>query len=141
MNSGDVADFSNCKFFITGDTLEEKSMGFAGGQSPPKSKIRVHLSKYFSSNIFLEELTERDLRRVLWSKLKNMSDILSMNNIKLIYDFKFIKNFVQGVDFKNNALQSLNDAFDKKIKQSVAKESLSGEGEIHLKKLSTKKLK
>lgn len=141
MNSGDVADFSNCKFFITGDTLEEKSMGFAGGQSPPKSKIRLHLSKYFSSNIFLEELTERDLRRVLWSKLKNMSDILSMNNIKLIYDFKFIKNFVQGVDFKNNALQSLNDEFDQKIKQAVAKESLSGESEIDLKKLSTKKLK
>jgi len=52
-----------------------------------------------------------------------------------------LKNFVQGVDFKNNALQSLNDEFDQKIKQAVAKESLSGESEIHLKKLSTKKLK
>ena len=137
MNSGDIADFSNCKFFLTGDNLEEKSMGFSGGKDAPRPKISQDLSKYFTSNIFFSELTQRDLRRVLWSKLNQMNEKFAINGIQLVYDFKFIKNFVNKIDREDNAIQTLNNEFESKIKKRVATEILDGKTTIYLEKLLT----
>ena len=137
MNSGEIADFSNCKFFLTGDTLEEKSMGFSGSKEAPRPKISPDLSKYFTSNIFFSELTKRDLRRVLWSKLNQMNKKFAINDIKLVYDFKLIKNFVDKVDREDNAIQALNKEFENKIKKRVATAILDGKTTINLEKLLT----
>ena len=137
MNSGEIADFSNCKFFLTGDTLEEKSMGFSGSKEVPRPKISPDLSKYFTSNIFFSQLTKRDLRRVLWSKLNQMNKKFAINDIKLVYDFKLIKNFVDKVDREDNAIQALNKEFENKIKKRVATAILDGKTTINLEKLLT----
>jgi len=137
MPSGEIADFSNCKFFLTSDVTSEKSMGFNGNSGEATSLVSPALSKYFTSNIFLGELNKRDLRRVLWNRLHQMNKNFKMSGVELVFDFKFIKNFVDNIAEEDNKIQSLNDHFEKEVKKRLAPAILKGEKQIFLEKLLT----
>lgn len=117
MPNGDIADFSNCKIFLTSDLVEQKQMGFIEDGGNKQLSIFKELCKFFDSTLFLEKLNERDFRRVLWQKLKDLQEKLKMQDIKLQFNFNYIKNFASGI--KN--LQQLNN----KIKENVTSQIYS----------------
>ncbi len=133
MLSGDIADFSNCKFFLTGDAKSVKSMGFGGDKEKPQPMIPTDISKYFTVNTFFGELNKKDLRRVLWSKLQAMHTGFKIKDVELIVDFKFIKSFVDNLPSEGNKIQILNERFEAQIKNKVASQILNGQQKILLK--------
>lgn len=136
MNSGDIADFSNCKFFLTSDVISEKTMGFSNNKENLKSVVPEHLSKYFSSNIFLKELDDRNLRRVLYNKLKFIQDSLRSNGISMTFNFNFILTTIKNLPKNSNKILSLNEQLDK-IKNYIAKQVFDNDCKILLENVLT----
>jgi hypothetical protein len=60
-----------------------------------------------------------------------------MSGVELVFDFKFIKNFVDNIAEEDNKIQSLNDHFEKEVKKRLAPAILKGEKQIFLEKLLT----
>jgi len=129
MNNGDIADFTNCKIFLTSSVVESKSMGFNTNEDNPESTVFSELKQYFDSEIFLHKLNDRDIRRVLWQKLNKIKNSLKLSFVDLKFDFKFIKKFSSEV--KN--LKELDEKVESKINKFVTSQLLLNKSIIRLK--------
>lgn len=134
IDSGDVADFTNCKFFLTSDSVDsQKSMGFHGSKANNTSSvIEEHLTKHFVFNEFLEPLSKKDIRRILWKKIKILQNQMNLNNIKLSYNFKFLKQFVDK-HFAADKVADFDNAFEAHIRTYVFRQMMANKSTIELK--------
>lgn len=134
MNNGDVADFSNCKIFITSSLSSgQASMGFQE-QKVTKENLTLHkdILPLIGDCFFLKKLTPQDLRRLLWSKLKRIKKELKTNGVDLSFDFDFIYKTVSKVIKDKAGVTSLNNKISKEITPFISEEILKGKKKINL---------
>jgi len=129
MNNGDIADFTNCKIFLTSSIVESKSMGFNTNEDIPESVVFSELKQYFDCEIFFHKLNDRDIRRVLWQKLKQIKKSLKLNFVDLKFNFDFIKRFSSDT----KTLKELDSKIEKNINKFITNELLLNKSVIKLK--------
>tara|TARA_R100000005_G_C4994823_1_gene201761 strand:- start:225 stop:2573 length:2349 start_codon:yes stop_codon:yes gene_type:complete len=134
MNNGDIADFSNCKIFLTCPlSSSQSSMGF---QTPKQSKddLMMHpdLISQVDDYFILKELSDKELRRLLWMKLKRLKNRLEDNDISLNVNFEYIKNIVNELKDDKNKTQALSEKILSEITPYISETILSGEEEVKL---------
>ena len=134
MNNGEIADFSNCKIFLTSALASgQPSVGFqVGTVSKENLKVDKNILPLIDDCFFLNKLTKKDLRRLLWTKLKRIKKNLKSNDIDLIFDFKFISDTVSKIDKKKFRISALNNKIAKEITPFISKKILSGKLKINL---------
>ena len=134
MNNGEIADFSNCKIFLTSALASgQPSMGFRVEEvSKENLKVDKNILALVDDCFFLNKLTERDLRRLLWTKLKKIKKNLKSNDIDLIFDFEFIKETVSKIQEEKFRVSALNKKIAKEITSLISKKILKGELQIKL---------
>ena len=132
MSNGDIADFSNCKFFVTSGVQNENSMGFNSSSEVPASSVFEDLLSLFDCNVFLKPLKKKDIFRVLWHKLQKINIDLKINDIEVVFSLKFLKKFAK--DSKN--LVDFEERFDDKINKFICKEITSNNPRIDLDNIS-----
>ena len=140
MNNGEIADFTNCKIFLTsGISSSQSSMGFQGASSD-KDNLLIHpdILSIMDECFSLKELDEKGLRRLLWMKLKRLKNRLKDNDIELEFDFHYLKRVVKEIGPEKNKTKSLNNKIISEITPSVSKAILEGKKKI---KLSVEKVK
>ena len=134
MTNGDIADFSNCKIFLTCSlSSSQSSMGFqASGQ--PKENLMIHpdILSQVDDYFILKELNDKDLRRLLWMKLKRLKNRLQDNDINLKVDFKYIKEAVDQVKKEKNKTEALSKKILSEITPHISSAILNGEENIKL---------
>lgn len=135
LSNGECADFSHCKFFLTSKTNKSQSLGFNNSELNQESMVFTELSNHFDANLFLRELDEKDLRRVLWCKLDNIKRSLLLKNISFEFDFDFLKSFVHKNSGSKFKIDHLNESFESKINKYVQSELLKNSKTINLKKI------
>ena len=134
MNNGEIADFSNCKIFLTSALASgQPSMGFQVDEvSRDNLKVDKNILPLVDDCFFLNKLTERDLRRLLWTKLKTIKKNLKSNDIDLVFDFKFIKETVSKIQKEKSKVSALNKKIAKEITPLISKKILKGKLQIKL---------
>ena len=121
MNNGDIADFSNCKIIITCNIQSTKAMGFnLSDNSDPLPIIEKQVLDLVTEKIIFDQLNKKDLRRILFNRLRKIQVNLKINDINLKFDFKFIKEFVDKNCFEVNAIENLNNAIELKIISQIS---------------------
>jgi ATP-dependent Clp protease ATP-binding subunit ClpC len=122
MNNGDIADFSNCKFIITCNIKStQPTMGFnSADNSDPLPIIEKQVLDLVTEKIIFDTLNKKDLRRILFNRLKKIQLNLKMNDINLKFDFKFIKEFVDKNCCANNPIEDLNKVIESKIISQIS---------------------
>ena len=122
--SGEIIDFSNCKFFLFANSKKEKSMGFVENKSAVNHKF-AEWKTISNCNVFsMPALTDRDLRRVFYNNLKQLQSNLRLRDLDLCFDFDFLKKSVSGLKNKNakNIISYLNND----VLKEVSRQSLIG---------------
>ena len=134
MNNGEIADFSNCKIFLTSALASgQPSMGFQVGEvSRENLKVDKNILPLVDDCFFLNKLTQKDLRRLLWTKLKRIKKNLKSNDIDLIFDFKFISDTVSKIDKEKFRVSALNARIAEKITPFISERILKGKSKIRL---------
>ena len=82
MSNGDMADFTNCKIFLTSDISNSQSaMGFQGAVSD-RDNLMIHpdILSLVDECFPLKEIDEKGLRRLLWMKLKRTFRLMKNAN-------------------------------------------------------------
>jgi ATP-dependent Clp protease ATP-binding subunit ClpA len=121
MNNGDIADFSNCKIIITCNIQSTKAMGFnLSDNSDPLPIIEKQVLDLVTEKIIFDQLNKKDLRRILFNRLRKIQVNLKINDINLKFDFKFIKEFVDKNCFEVNAIEDLNNTIELKIISQIS---------------------
>ena len=134
MSNGDIADFTNCKIFLTSSLVESKSMGFNSDLEDPESVVFSELKQYFDCELFLHKLTERDIRRVLWQKLNKIKNSLSASCVSLDFKFNFIKDFCS----KISSLSILEEKIESVINKFITDKLLERQSLINLSDIKEK---
>ena len=134
MNNGDIADFSNCKIFLTcALSSSQSSMGFqASKQSRENLMIHPDILSEVDDYFILKQLSDKDLRRLLWMKLKRLKNKLEDNDINLKVDFKYIKDTVDQVKKEKNKTEALNKKILSEINPYISSAILKGKKNIKL---------
>ena len=134
MNNGEIADFSNCKIFLTSALATgQASMGFRPEEITKENlSINKDILPLIDGCFFLKKLNERDLRRLLWGKLKTIKKNLKSNDIDLVFDFKFIKKTVSKIRKEKFRVNALNDKITKDITPLISEKILKGKSRIKL---------
>lgn len=138
LSNGDCVDFSHCKFFLTSGISSKSELGFGADSSDKKSKVFSELSSNFNASLFLHKLKPRDLRRVVWNKLTNIKESLSVKGVNLIFNFDFLKSFVENENSKNLEISKLNEMFDLNVSKYIQNSIINGDKEINMKKMPKK---
>jgi ATP-dependent Clp protease ATP-binding subunit ClpA len=110
MSNGDVADFTNCKIFLTsGVSSSQSSMGFQGASSD-KNNLIIHpdILSLVEESFPLLKLDDKGLRRLLWMKLKILKNTLNDNGISFDFDFNYIKKTINSLEKEKNKIEVLN---------------------------------
>jgi len=134
MNNGDVADFTNCKIFLTSSiSSSQSSMGFQGASSN-KDNLIIHpdILSLVDESFPLVDLDERGLRRLLWMKLKRLKNTLQDNDICLDFTFQYIKAIIEKLSKAKNKTEALNKKILSEITPLVSKCILNGQKNIKL---------
>ena len=132
MSNGDMADFSNCKFIFTCGTNQSSSMGFNAEKQSGTPKLNKKLESLLEASFYLSNPSKRDLRRIVCNKLRNLKNNLKFQNIDLLFDFKFINNFVKRNQCEENCVEAINKAVEKDIIGEVSVKVLAGDKSIML---------
>ena len=134
MANGDIADFSNCKIFLTcALSSSQSTMGFqSSGQDKNNLMIHPDLLSQIDDYFILKELNEKDLRRLLWMKLKRLKNSLQDNNIILEFDFKYIQEKVEQIKNEKNKTEALNKKILSEINPFISEAILNGDEKIKL---------
>ena len=134
MANGDIADFSNCKIFLTCSlSSSQSSMGFqAAGEGKNNLMIHPELLSQIDDYFILKELTEKDLRRLLWMKLKRLKNRLEDNDIYLNFDFDYIKRVTEQICKSKNKTEALNKKILSEITPYISDKTLKGDKNIEL---------
>jgi ATP-dependent Clp protease ATP-binding subunit ClpA len=85
-------------------------MGFNSlDNSDPLPIIEKQVLDLVTEKIIFDQLNKKDLRRILFNRLKKIQLNLKMNDINLKFDFKFIKEFVNKLEVDRNIYGSMLD--------------------------------
>ena len=134
MNNGDIADFSNCKIFLTcALSSSQSSMGFRNSREP-KENLMIHpdILSEVDDYFILKQLSDKDLRRLLWMKLKKLKNRLEDNDIDLKVDFEYIKDAVDQVKKEKNKTEALSKKILSEINPYISSAILKGKKNIKL---------
>tara|TARA_Y100000401_G_C8324665_1_gene227453 strand:- start:166 stop:2508 length:2343 start_codon:yes stop_codon:yes gene_type:complete len=134
MSNGDMADFTNCKIFLTSDISNSQlSMGFQGVASD-KDNLMIHpdILSLVDECFPLKQIDEKGLRRLLWMKLKRLKNRLKDNDINLSFDFKYIKQTIKSIINENVKIEALSKKILSEITPFVSDSVLKGEKNIKL---------
>ena len=80
----------------------------------------------------LKQLSNKDLRRLLWMKLKRLKNRLEDNDIDLKVDFEYIKEAVDQVKKEKNKTEALSKKILSEINPYISSAILKGEKNIKL---------
>ena len=133
MNNGDVADFSNCKIFLTSCLSHTTQLGF-NIERPRSDDPLIHKDIYslIKNSFILNELKTKDLRRILWNKLKNIKNNLEDNGVYLDFTVKYICDNVEDIKNDSSPIKSLNELVASKIKPFISECVSNGNDKIKL---------
>ena len=134
MSNGDIADFTNCKIFLTSAvSTSQSSMGFQK-ETSDKDNLIIHpdILSLVDECFSLKELNSKGLRRLLWSKLNRLKNRLKDNNIELTFNFNYIKHIVSQIDKEKIKVDALSKKMLSEITPFVSERVLSGEKNIEL---------
>ena len=134
MMNGDIADFSNCKIFLTcALSNSQSSMGFQASEKT-KDNLLIHpdILSQVDDYFILKELDDKDLRRLLWTKLKRLKNRLRDNDINLEFDFDYIFNTVDKIGKVKNKTEALSNKILSEITPHISDAILSGEENVKL---------
>jgi ATP-dependent Clp protease ATP-binding subunit ClpA len=134
MSNGDMADFTNCKIFLTSDISNSQlSMGFQGVASD-KDNLMIHpdILSLVDECFPLKQIDEKGLRRLLWMKLKRLKNRLKDNDIDLSFDFEYIKQTIKSILNENVKIEALSKKILSEITPFVSDSVLKGEKNIKL---------
>jgi ATP-dependent Clp protease ATP-binding subunit ClpA len=91
-------------------------MGFNSlDNTDPLPIIEKQVLDLVTEKIIFDKLNKKDLRRILFNRLKKIQLSLKMNDLNLEFNFKFIKNFVDNNCCKDNPIEELNKAVELKV--------------------------
>lgn len=127
MINGDTADFSNCKFIFTCRANSSTTMGFNSEKQENGSKINKKLESLLEASFLLSSPSKRDLRRIVCCKLNDLKKNLKFQNIELIFNFDFLKEFVKKNQCEENCMEVINKAIEKDVVGVVSGKVLAGE--------------
>ena len=134
MSNGDMADFTNCKIFLTSDISNSQSaMGFQGAVSD-KDNLMIHpdILSLVDECFPLKQIDEKGLRRLLWMKLKRLKNRLKDNDIDLTFDFKYINQIIKSILKEKIKVEALSKKILSEITPFVSDSVLKGEKNIKL---------
>ena len=134
MSNGDIADFTNCKIFLTSDiSSSQSSMGFQKAASD-KNNLKIHpdILSLVDECFPLETLNEKGLRRLLWMKLKRLKSRLKDNDINLTFDFNYIQQIIKGILKEQIKIEALSNKILSEITPFVSDSILKGKKNIKL---------
>jgi ATP-dependent Clp protease ATP-binding subunit ClpC len=114
--NGEVADFSNCKFIFTSKTEIDNSMGFNSPKASEMSPLmNKKLIKLVEKSWFLDNPSQKDLRRILYKRLCDIKVNLAAQEVSITFSFSFIKNFVAKHYSEKNPAGVLNKAVEEEL--------------------------
>jgi ATP-dependent Clp protease ATP-binding subunit ClpE len=134
MTNGDIADFSNCKIFLTcALSNSQSSMGFQALEKT-KENLLIHpdILSQIDDYFILKELKDKDLRRLLWMKLKRLKNRLKDNGIELSFSFDYIFDTVNQIQKEKNKTEALSKKILSEITPHISDSILRGEETIEL---------
>ena len=134
MNNGDMADFTNCKIFLTSDiSSSQSSMGFKEAKTE-KDNLMIHpdILKHVDECFSLKQIEDKDLRRILWMKLNRLKDRLKDNDINLSFDFDYINSVIKSLSSEKAKIQVLNKKILSEITPFISNRILNGENNVKL---------
>jgi ATP-dependent Clp protease ATP-binding subunit ClpC len=134
MSNGDIADFTNCKIFLTSAvSSSQSSMGFQES-TLDKDNLVIHpdIVSLVDECFSLKELDSKGLRRLLWSKLSRLKNRLKDNNIELTFNFNYIKDIVSQIKREKVKVDALSKKILSEITPFISERVLSGEKNIKL---------
>jgi ATP-dependent Clp protease ATP-binding subunit ClpC len=134
MSNGDIADFTNCKIFLTSAvSSSQSSMGFQES-TLDKDNLVIHpdILSLVDECFSLKELDSKGLRRLLWSKLSRLKNRLKDNNIELTFNFNYIKDIVSQIKREKVKVDALSKKILSEITPFISERVLSGEKNIKL---------
>ena len=133
MNNGDVADFSNCKIFLTSCLSHTSQLGFNIERSRNDDPL-IHKDIYslIKNSFILNELKIKDLRRILWNKLRNIKNNLEDNGVYLDFTVKYICKNVEQIKDDMSPIKSLNNLVSSNIKPFISDCIANGNDKIKL---------
>jgi ATP-dependent Clp protease ATP-binding subunit ClpC len=128
MNNGDIADFSNCKIFLTcGGKANVKTMGFNIDKNQfNEPTIEKEILDLITEKVQFSSLKKKDLRRILFNRLKKIQSNLTIKDIKLNFNFKFIKEFIDKNYSEDNCIEKLNSAIESKLIPDISSKIING---------------
>ena len=135
MSNGDIADFTHCKIFLTSAiSSSESSMGFQKEIPSGKDNLMVHcdILSLVDEPFPLRELDERELRRLLWMKLKILKNRLKDNDIELEFNFNYLRKIADELKSEKNKAEALNKKIQSEIMPSISAVILRGNQKIKL---------
>ena len=134
MSNGDMADFTNCKIFLTSDiSNSQSSMGFQGADLD-KDNLKIHpdILSLVDECFALKNINEKGLRRLLWMKLKRLKNRLKDNDINLTFDFNYIQRTIKSILKEKIKIEALSNKILSEITPFVSSSILKGEKNIKL---------
>jgi len=84
------------------------------------------------NSFILNELKTKDLRRILWNKLRNIKANLEDNGVYLDFTVKYICNNVEDIKNDSSPIKSLNEIVSSKIKPFISECVSNGNDKIKL---------
>ncbi len=131
MHNGEIADFSNCKFILTSSIKKSSEVGFNTRQEEIPN-LPSNFLKFLPNRFFLCNLSKRELRRILFNRLKQIQKNCLLKGIQFNFDFGFIKKFVDDNYKKEESVNILNKAIEEKLISKISEQMLKGETIIQL---------
>jgi ATP-dependent Clp protease ATP-binding subunit ClpA len=133
MNNGDIADFSNCKIFLTSCLSHNSQLGFNVERSRNDNPlIDKDIYSLIKNSFILNELKTKDLRRILWNKLKNIKSNLQDSDIFLDFSVNYIYAKVEQLKKESSPIKKLNELVSSNIKPFISDCVCNGNDKIEL---------
>jgi len=133
MSNGDVADFSNCKIFLTSCLSQTQALGFVQAENQGGNPlINKDILSLIKNSFILNKLKMKDLRRILWNKLTSLKSNLKENNIDLRFNARYIVNTIDKLNGEEFKIKRLNEIVYLKIKPFISHSISKGVDRIKL---------
>ena len=134
MSNGDIADFSNCKIFLTSCLSQsQESLGFQNTKNNQGNPL-IHKDIYslIKTSFILNKLKMKDLRRILWNKLISLRSNLKDNNIDLRFNARYVVDAIDELNDEKFKIKRLNEMMFLKIKPFISNSISDGVDRIKL---------
>ena len=132
MSNGEIADFSNCKFIFTCKQEQSSTMGFNSDKEQSGPALNAKLKGLVEKSFLLSNPTQRDLRRIVYNKLKEIKSNLLFQDVEFCFDFKFIKGFVGKNKCEEDCVSVINEAIERDLVPIISEKALRGDKNVSL---------